>query len=152
MQTCCTRCEATQGLRPVALVVHPCCMLHDAVVHTAEGKFTQSITIGKHALVGDEPDDVGGSDLGPSPHEYLLAALGTCTSMTMKMYAERKGWPLERCEVTVSMSNDDGTTVFSRKIVLHGALTDEQRTRILEIARKCPVHKTLTHPIAIRDS
>lgn len=127
-------------------------MLREAVVRTAEGKFVQTINIGKHTLIGDEPEDVDGTDLGPSPHEYLLAALGTCTSMTMKMYAERKGWPLERCEVTVTMGKEGDTTVFQRKIVLVGALDDEQRRRILEIARKCPVHRTLSGPIAIQDS
>jgi putative redox protein len=127
-------------------------MLHDAVVRTAEGKFRQSIVIGEHVLVADEPRDVGGDDAGPTPHELFLAALGTCTSMTMKMYAERKGWPLERCEVTVSMSREGNATTLHRKIVLSGPLDDEQRRRILEIARKCPVHRTLSNPIAIEDS
>lgn len=127
-------------------------MLHDAVVRTAEGKFRQTITIGEHVLVGDEPEDVGGQDEGPSPHELLLAALGACTSMTMKMYADRKGWPLESCEVAVSMTKEGDTTTLHRKIVLQGPLDDAQRERILEIARKCPVHKTLTNPIAVTDS
>jgi len=127
-------------------------MLHAAVARTAEGKFRQSVVIGEHVLVADEHHDLGGDDAGPTPHELLLAALGSCISMTMKVYAERKGWPLERCEVTVSMSEEGNATTFHRKIVLSGPLDDGQRARILEIAGKCPVHKTLSNPIVIQDS
>ena len=126
-------------------------MSHDAIVRTADGKFRQTVTLGEHVLVSDEPRDVGGDDAGPPPHDLLLAALGSCTSMTMKMYADRKGWPLQACEVTVSMSKQGDATTLHRKIVLTGPLDDDQRTRILEIARKCPVHKTLSGAIAIAD-
>ena len=134
-------------------------MSHDAIVRTADGKFRQTVTLGEHVLVSDEPRDVGGDDAGPPPHDLLLAALGSCTSMTMKMYADRKGWPVTAVDVKLSHEKSkrpmaDGgpeqtVTVLRRRVHLEGDLTDEQRTRLLEIANKCPVHKTLTGSIEI---
>src|SRR5579884_1777381 len=124
-------------------------MGRQARIRTATGKFQQTVEIGPHRFVGDEPLDAGGADAGPSPHEFLLAALGTCTSMTVKMYAERKGWPLERVEVLVTQDKREGVHVMQRTVRLEGALDDEQRARLLEIANKCPVHKTLTGTIEI---
>jgi putative redox protein len=122
-----------------------------AIVTTAAtGKLRQDIRIGPHALVGDEGADKGGTDAGPEPHEFLLAALGTCTSMTVKLYADRKGWTLRHVEVTVEARHDEqGVFRMQRRIALEGDLTDEQRARIVEIANKCPVHKTLSGTIAI---
>ncbi len=124
-------------------------MGRQARIRTATGKFQQTVEIGPHRLIGDEPVDAGGADAGPSPHEFLLAALGTCTSMTVKMYAERKGWPLERVEVQLTQDKREGVHVMQRTVRLEGALDDEQRARLLEIANKCPVHKTLTGKIEI---
>lgn len=123
--------------------------MRTALVRTATGKFQQTVQIGPHTLVADEPVADGGGDAGPAPHEWLLAGLGACTSMTTKMYAERKGWPLERVEVRVEGRKTDDAFVFHRVITFVGPLDAEQRARLLEIANKCPVHKTLSGHIRI---
>ena len=124
--------------------------------------FAQAVQIGPHRLAGDEPVAFGGTDTGPSPYDLLLASLGTCTSMTISLYARRRGWPLEN--VTVSLSHSKIHAVdcadcetkegkidrIERKIHLSGALTDEQRSELMEIADKCPVHQTLTSEINIQ--
>jgi putative redox protein len=118
--------------------------------HTDEGKFRQRLAIGGHVLVADEPESNGGRDAGPAPHEFLLAGLGACTSMTVKMYADRKGWPLRSVDVTVEGRHDDARIfIIDRTIVFEGDLTEEQRDRLLDIANKCPVHKTLSGTILI---
>lgn len=125
------------------------------------GPFVQELTLGQHRMVADEPVTVGGDDEGPSPYQLLLAALGTCTSMTIKMYADRKQWPLERVRVTLAhdkiyakdcedcQSKEGKIDKITRRIELVGALDDEQRARLLEIADKCPVHRTLKSEIKI---
>jgi putative redox protein len=123
--------------------------MRKAVSSTASGKFSQDVRIGPHALVGDEAVEQEGTDAGPAPHEYLLAALATCTSMTVKVYADRKAWPLRHVEVTVEGAHEDGAFVMRRRVALDGDLDDAQRARLLEIANKCPVHKTLTGTIRI---
>lgn len=123
--------------------------------------FAQSIAAGRHQLASDEPLGVGGTDTGPSPYDLLLAALGSCTSMTLALYARRKQWPLEEVTVRLKHSRVYATDCadcetnagmldrIEREIVLTGPLTEEQRTRLLEIANKCPVHRTLTSEIKI---
>jgi len=122
----------------------------------------QHVVAGRHALVGDEPVDQGGTDAGPDPYDFLLAALGTCTSMTVSLYARRKGWPLEGVKVHLMHSKIHALDCAScetregkvdridRDLELMGPLSDEQRGRLLEIANKCPVHRTLTSEIEIR--
>jgi putative redox protein len=124
--------------------------MRPVTVTTAAGKFGQRIEIGNHVLPADEPQASGGDDTGPAPHELLLSALGACTSMTVKVYADRKAWPLRT--VTVHLTGQkaaDGAYEIDRKIVLDGDLDAEQRARLLEIAGKCPVHRTLTGEIRI---
>jgi putative redox protein len=124
--------------------------VRDGKVATHAGtKLQQDVTLGPHALSADEPVDAGGGDAAPAPHDFLLAALGSCTSMTVKLYADRKGWPLERVEVALEQGREEGVHQMRRVITLHGPLSDEQRARLLEIAEKCPVHKTLTGEIRI---
>jgi len=118
------------------------------VAETGEGSYTQTFENGRHTLTADEPLDMGGLDKGPSPFEFVLAGLGACTTMTLRMYADRKGWPLEKVSVKLTHHKEDdmGNTVvdiITRDITLTGALDTEQRQRLLEIANKCPVHKML---------
>ena len=132
------------------------------VVRGAADGFAQEIVAGSHRLISDEPTTAGGTDSGPTPYDLLLAALGSCTSMTVAMYARRKQWPLERVTVRLRHSRvhaEDcaaceakGTklTVIDRDIELHGALDEDQRARLLDIAKRCPVHTTLTSTIDIR--
>lgn len=124
--------------------------------------FAQEIEIGPHRLKGDEPVAFGGADTGPSPYDFLLAALGTCTSMTISFHARRKGWPLEKVTVSLQHSKIHATDCaecetkvgkidrIEREIELTGALTTEQRAKLMEMAGRCPVHQTLTSEINIR--
>lgn len=121
-------------------------------VSTAAGKFRQRVQVGGLEIIADEPKESGGDDLGLAPHELVLAGLGACTSMTLKLYADRKGWPLERAEVTLDAERTSTAFTIRRRIELHGPLDADQRTRLLEIASKCPVHKTLTGEIAIEST
>jgi uncharacterized OsmC-like protein len=132
------------------------------VVHGSAKGFVQEISVGSHRLTADEPLALGGTDTGPSPYDLLSSALGACTSMTVSLYARRKQWPLESVTVKLRHSKihaadcedceqKTGTIDrIERDVELHGALTEEQRTRLLEIANKCPVHKTLTSQIHIQ--
>jgi len=131
---------------------------------TNAGLFQQLVSAGEHELVVDEPADIGGRDGGPTPYDLILAALGSCTSMTLRQYAERKGIPLD--DLQVSLSHDrihakdcadcesDKAMIdeITTRITLKGPLSEEQRQRLLEIAEMCPVHRTLSGEIRIRTS
>jgi putative redox protein len=123
--------------------------MRTAIVTTASGKYRQTVRIGPHTLVADEGAAQGGDDAGPEPHEWILAGLGACTSMTVGVYAKRKGWPLEAVEVRVDGAHVGGAFVLTRSVLVKGDLSDEQRARLLEIADKCPVHKSLSGEIRI---
>jgi uncharacterized OsmC-like protein len=131
------------------------------VQETRHGKFQQQISIGPHRLLADEPAAVGGEDSGPGPYDLVLAGLGACTSMTMRLYAERKSLPLDRITVTLTHSRihaqdcaDCETKAgvldqIDRVITMEGNLDADARQQLMEIANKCPVHRTLTSEIHI---
>ncbi len=112
-------------------------------------KYKTEIISGNHHLLADERVESAGQDLGPEPPEFLKIALASCTAITLRMYADRKNIPLEKVKVEVESVKEEWKTVFKRSVYLEGDLSAEQRTRLLEIANACPVHKTLTTPIEI---
>jgi len=116
------------------------------VEETGAGKFQVAVQAGPTRFLADEPVDVGGLDSGPSPYDLLGAALGACTAMTCRLYADRKGWPLDKVSVEVTHEARTATTKdrFVREIGLEGELDADQTARVLEIAEKCPIHRTLT--------
>jgi len=132
------------------------------VRETRQERLQQEITAGAHRFLADEPVEVGGNDTGPNPYDLLLAALGACTAMTLRLYAERKALPLDRVTVRLrhgrihaadceSCETREGMIDrFERTIRLEGALDAATRSRLLEIADKCPVHRTLTSEVEIR--
>lgn len=131
------------------------------VSETRQGRFQQAITIGRHRLIADEPVSVGGLDSGPSPYDFLLAGLGACTSMTMRLYAEHKGLALDRVSVTLSHgkihaadcatceTKEGKIDRIERTISIEGDLGAAERAKLMEIADKCPVHRTLCAEIEI---
>ena len=135
------------------------------VVRSGSKLQQEMVTEDGHTMRADEPVQAGGDNSGPGPYDLLLGALGACTSMTLRLYAERKGWPLEGVEVHLSHSRIYGEdavkcdqpaagyiTKITRGIELRGPLDATQRARLMEIARKCPVHKTLESVIHVEDS
>lgn len=124
--------------------------MRDVIVSSAAEPYGQEIVIGTHQLRADERSDKGGGESGPGPHELLLAALGACTSMTIKGYAARKGWVVRRVEVRLTGASVDGSYVINRHLTIEGDLEGDQRGRLIEIANKCPVHRTLTGEVVIR--
>jgi putative redox protein len=132
------------------------------IVHGTAASFAQEVEVGSHEVYADEPVSFGGTDSGPSPYDLLLSALGSCTSMTIGLYARKRGWPLENITVSLRHSKihaadcDNCETKegkidrIERDIQLTGSLTDEQRAKLMEIADKCPVHQTLTSEINIK--
>ena len=128
------------------------------VEESGNGPYAQFVMTGHHVMGADEPETLGGRDLGPSPYEYLMAGLGACTTMTLRMYATRHKWALEKTSVVVQhakVPTTDGKSKvdrFERVIRLTGELTAEQRTRLLEIANKCPVSQTLLRPSIVVSS
>jgi uncharacterized OsmC-like protein len=131
-------------------------MSRPVIVTSTSARFEQEIEAGGRRFAADEPVEDGGGDAGPTPYDLLLSALGSCTSMTLMMYARRKQWPLARVQVQLSHTRDHAEDVIDcegvarrverieRTLTLFGDLSPEQRARLLEIADKCPVHKTLT--------
>jgi putative redox protein len=132
------------------------------IVHGTGAGFAQEVEVGSHEVYADEPVSFGGTDSGPSPYDLLLAALGSCTSMTIGFYARKRRWPLENITVSLRHSRIHAADCeecetkegkidrIDLDIHLTGSLTDEQRAKLMEIADKCPVHQTLTSEINIR--
>ncbi|HIF21044.1 MAG TPA: OsmC family peroxiredoxin [Gemmatimonadetes bacterium] len=155
---------ADRYLDPVPLIEHEA-ELRDAervVTRSRLGTFRTDIRVRQHALVADEPVSVGGEDTGPTPYDLLLAGLGACTSITLEMYAGRKGWPLEQARVRLKHSKihkmdreasgdaDEQLDVVDREVELIGPLDEAQRARLMEIADRCPVHRTLEAGVRVR--
>lgn len=126
--------------------------MREVKVVKGAGKLAHRVEIGPHHLVTDEPPENLGEDLGPTPFEYLAAALGACTALTAKLYAQRKGWPLEDIDVRVGVDRQEDQTRFDRKVRFIGNLDQAQKERMLEIVNRCPVHKALTGRIQIETS
>ncbi|MBI1181367.1 MAG: alpha/beta fold hydrolase [Alphaproteobacteria bacterium] len=134
------------------------------VSRAGRGKFEQEVLVGRHRLIADEPVDAGGDDRGPAPYDLLSAALGACTSMTLGLYADQKGWPLRHVSVDVSHdkihaedcadceTREGKVDRFVRRITMEGPLDEAQRARLMEIADRCPVHRTLRSEIRIETS
>lgn len=119
-------------------------------IESAGGAFAQSIHVRHHRLVSDEGVEVGGADSGPEPTELLLGALGSCVAMTLKMYAGRKGWETGAIQVDLTGRDESGVFVVERRLTFGAPLTDDQRTRLTEIAGKCPVSRRITGTVEIR--
>ncbi|MCU0434945.1 MAG: OsmC family protein [Bacteroidia bacterium] len=113
--------------------------------------YQTTLSNGRTTLTADEPESAGGTDLGFSPSELLCSALATCTCVTLRMYADRKEWPLQNVNATVTFERDapNNTSYMNRRITLEGPLSDEQRQRLLAIANQCFIHRTLTGQINI---
>ena len=134
------------------------------VVNAGPSGYVQNISVGPHVLLADEPIESGSNDAGPNPYELLLAALGACTSMTVRIYAERKHWPLHGVQVRLSYARihfEDCAECDTKKsmtdriemaISLTGDLSEDQRRRLIEIANNCPVHRTLASGIQIHSA
>lgn len=120
------------------------------VSETGDSTFSVAINVSGHHLIGDEPAEAGGKGLGPSPYDLLVAALGECTAMTIRWYARQKQWPLERVEVTLTHAkggigkNPATVDHFTKSIRFHGDdLTNEQRAKLIDVAARCPIQRTL---------
>lgn len=121
------------------------------VIETGESDYAVSIDVSGHSIKGDEPEEAGGKNLGPAPYDLLTAALGECTAMTVRWYALREKWPLDKVEVTLTHQKIDKVSVFEKKIIVHGdQLTDEQRKKLIDVAAKCPVQRTLEGKVEIK--
>lgn len=127
-------------------------------IHLGDKNYRTVMHAGRHELISDEPENSGGEDLGPDPYDYLLMALGSCSVITMKMYADRKKWPIEELfvellhykkEIKGDGESPEKRDVIEKEVIVKGDLTDEQVERLVEISKKCPVHRTLMNSIEI---
>jgi putative redox protein len=120
------------------------------VTELGEGPFAEVVTVGRHVMRADEPEQAGGRDTGPSPYEFLMAGLGACTAMTLRAFAQRHQWQLGSISVTTTHDKIAGAggriDRFDRDISISGAVSDEQRSRLMQAAEACPVSLTLRHP------
>lgn len=131
-------------------------MQEEVIVNIGRDNYTTNITFGKHNIIADEPEDIGGKDQGMSPFPLLLSSLGTCMVMTMRMYANRKNWDLEAAEVKlfyeIQKSGLQQTMYIRCHITLQGNLDEDQKKRIYAISDKCPIKKTLSNPIIVESN
>jgi putative redox protein len=125
-------------------------MITAHVEETGKSAYAVSITVSGHTIKGDEPVSFGGGNLGPAPYDLLLAALGECTGMTVRWYAKQQNWPLEKVEVKLSHQKINKVDTFEKQVIVHGdQLTPEQRKKLVDIAAKCPVQRTLQSDVVI---
>jgi putative redox protein len=118
--------------------------------HIGKDTYKTSLTVGVHPLVADEPERNGGHDAGPAPYDYLLAGLSSCTAITLRMYADRKQWPMDAVDVSLHLTHaDDGALLIKRELVFTGDLDAAQKARMAEIAEKTPVTLTLKAGVRI---
>ena len=118
------------------------------VTETGDSTYAVKIKVSEHEMVGDEPEDFGGGNLGPAPYDLLLAALGECTVMTVRWYAVQKGWPVEHIEVDMSHHKEDRKDIFRKEVTITAPeLTEEQHAKLREITAKCPIQRTLLSDI-----
>lgn len=126
-----------------------------AITELDKSHYKTKVYAGGHFIYADEPEDLGGTDEGISPGALLLASLGSCTAITMRMYADRKNIPLDAIKIELAICKEEEmskSTTISRKIELTGQMDDSQRERLMQIADKCPIHKILSNPITILTS
>jgi len=123
-----------------------------AQAHIGREHYQTTITSAGHTLIADEPEAAMGTDLGMAPYSLLLASLGSCTAITLRMYADRKMWVVDSISVKLDLYRVNAETIIERQITFTGNLTDEQRNRMLTIANSCPVHQILTGNIDIKTS
>jgi putative redox protein len=112
-------------------------------------QYETSLNNGVHVVYSDEPTEIGGKDKGPSPGDFLRMSLASCTAITLRMYANRKGFEIEKIIVEVRSEQLEGKTLFHRNVFVKGTITNEQREKLMKIANACPVHKVLENPIEI---
>jgi putative redox protein len=123
-----------------------------AEAHIGREHYQTTITSAGHTLIADEPEATQGTDRGMNPYSLLLASLGSCTAITLRMYADRKMWIVDSINVKLDMYRINADTVIERKLTFTGNLTDEQRNRLLTIANSCPLHQILTGNIDVKTS
>jgi putative redox protein len=126
-----------------------------AITELDQSRFKTKVYAGGHLIYADEPEELGGTDEGMAPGALLLASLGSCTAITIRMYADRKALPLEHIKIHLEICREEEMskeTTIARKIEFTGELTTEQRERLMQIADKCPIHKLLSNPIRIVSS
>jgi putative redox protein len=133
-------------------------------IHLGNENYKTVMTAGNHELISDEPEKVGGKDLGPDPYDYLLMSLGSCSVITMRMYADRKEWPVEDIYIEMRHFKDHADDCedcddpkaridkIEKEIIIKGDLSDDQIERLLEISKKCPVHRTLLNEVEIKST
>lgn len=120
-----------------------------AVATIGKDAYRTEVKARKHSLIVDEPEAVGGKDLGPKPGDLMRMSLASCTAITLSMYSNRKNFDIEQIEVTVSSEEKEGKTIFHSGLTIKGNLQEAQYERLMQIAKLCPVHKMLTNPIEV---
>jgi putative redox protein len=120
-----------------------------AQTHTTSAKYQAVTSSGSHTITSDEPETIGGCGTSPTPHDLLLASLGSCTAITLKMYIERKGWQIDDITVDMELFRADAGTIIEIKLSFNGKLSEDQNKRLVQIANLCPIHKLMAGNIFI---